>query len=262
VSDAEGLSIRAALPLSRLQGSLQGGSLSRFRSVCVPKKFCIAGLVGSGRTEILTAIFGADLADAGSVRVAGELIANPRPDRMIDAGVALIPEDRRTQGLILGMSVVDNISLVELARRWLFGVRNIEAEKSASRQLVDALSCGEPCDTRGDAERRKSTESGDREMTPGDALRFDVRRADARSRYRGEIEDPASRRKSGGAGMAILLVSSEHAELLQICDRIAVLREGRIAAEFEGEDATDEALTQASFGNLSERARGIESRAP
>jgi ABC-type sugar transport system ATPase subunit len=63
-------------------------------------------------------------------------------------------------------------------------------------------------------------------------------------------------------GMAILMVSSEHAELLQICDRIIVLREGRIAAEFEGEDATDEALTQASFGRLSERAAEIESRTP
>jgi ABC-type sugar transport system ATPase subunit len=211
-------------------------SLSRFRSVCVPKKFCIAGLVGSGRTEILTAIFGADLADVGSVRVAGELIANPRPDRMIDAGVALIPEDRRTQGLILGMSVVDDISLVELARRWLFGVRNIEAEKSASRQLVEALSIrtaslATPVATLSGGNQQKVAIGKWLRATPR-VLMFDepTRGVDiaAKSEILRLVESLAEQ------GMAILLVSSEHAELLQIYDRIVVLREGELPQSLKG----------------------------
>jgi ABC-type sugar transport system ATPase subunit len=223
----------------------------------------IAGLVGSGRTEILRAIFGADPTDAGSVRVADELIANPRPDRMIDAGLALVPEDRRTQGLILGMSVVDNISLVDLARRSLFGVGNIEAERSASRRLVDALSIrtaslATPVATLSGGNQQKVAIGKWLRATPR-VLMFDepTRGVDiaAKSEILRLVESLADQR------MAILLVSSEHAELLQICDRIVVLREGRIAAEFEGEHATDEALTQASFGRLSGRAGSIESRA-
>jgi ABC-type sugar transport system ATPase subunit len=224
----------------------------------------VAGLVGSGRTEILRAIFGADVADLGSVRVAGELIANPRPDRMIDAGVAFVPEDRRTQGLILGMSVVDNISLVELARRWLFGVRDIAGEKSASRQLVDALSIrtaslATPVATLSGGNQQKVAIGKWLRTTPR-VLMFDepTRGVDiaAKSEILRLVESLAEE------GMAILLVSSEHGELLQICDRIIVLREGRIVAEFEGRDATDEALTQASFGYTSEMAGRIESRAP
>jgi ABC-type sugar transport system ATPase subunit len=178
--------------------------------------------------------------------------------------VALVPEDRRTQGLILGMSVVDNISLVDLARRSLFGVRNIEAERSASRQLVSALSIrtaslATPVATLSGGNQQKVAIGKWLRATPR-VLMFDEPTRGVDIAAKSEILRLVA--TLAEQGMAILMVSSEHAELLQICDRIIVLREGRIAAEFEGEDATDEALTQASFGRLSERAAEIESRTP
>ena len=100
--DVEGLeNDQTGIPALEVEGISARGKFEQISFRLRPKEILgVAGLVGSGRTEILRAIFGVDVTDVGSVRVAGEPIANPRPDRMIDVGVAFVPEDRRTQGLI------------------------------------------------------------------------------------------------------------------------------------------------------------------
>lgn len=216
----------------------------------------ISGLVGSGRTEILRAVFGANPIDEGFVRIAGEQIKSPRPDRMIALGVGLVPEDRRTQGLVLGMSVLDNLSLVELARHGAYGLRHFVAEKAAARGMVDALSIRAPS-----LATPVATLSGGNQQkvaiakwlgTSPRILIFDEPTRGIDIATKGDIlriiEDLADR------GVGVILISSEQAEILEVSDRILVLREGRIVAEFNRDEANPEVLTQAAFGRFPPRS--------
>ena len=99
----------------------------------------IAGLVGSGRSETLRAIFGADPSDAGSVRLGGDAYDPRSPNRSIARGLGMIPESRRDQGLIAGMSVRSNVSLAELREYVRGGLVSRSAERSAVRTLVERL---------------------------------------------------------------------------------------------------------------------------
>jgi ribose transport system ATP-binding protein len=224
----------------------------------------IEGLVGSGRTEIVRAVFGADPVDSGSIRVAGKPIGNVRPDRMIASGVGLVPEDRRTQGLVLGMSIVDNVSLVDLARRRSFGLREIGVERSAAQKLVDALSVrapslATPVATLSGGNQQKVA-IGKWLRTSPRILIFDepTRGVDiaAKADILRIIKDLAEQ------GVGIIFISSEQAEVLTVCDRILVLREGRIVAEFNHKEANSELLTQAAFGRSRPRLSGTEVGAP
>jgi ABC-type sugar transport system ATPase subunit len=224
----------------------------------------IGGLVGSGRTEILRALFGADSIDAGEIRISGRPIRNVRPDRMIALGLGLVPEDRRSQGLVLGMSVLDNISLVDLARRQAAGIRDFALERSAARKLIEALSIratglATPVATLSGGNQQKVA-IGKWLRTAPRILIFDepTRGIDiaAKADILRIIEDLANE------GVGIILVSSEQAELLEVSDRILVLREGRIVAEFDRGEANSELLTQAAFGRLPPREERSSLGAP
>ena len=224
----------------------------------------IGGLVGAGRTEVLRAIFGADPVDGGVIRVAGETVAHARPDRMIALGLGLVPEDRRTQGLVLGMSIVDNVSLADLARRPAAGLRDFRHEKSTAQELASALSIRAP----GLATPVATLSGGNQQKvaigkwlrTSPRILFFDepTRGIDiaAKADILQIIEGLADQ------GVAIVLVSSEQADLLEACDRILVLREGRIVAEFGRDDANNELLTKASFGRVPTPSSGKVLAAP
>jgi ABC-type sugar transport system ATPase subunit len=212
----------------------------------------ISGLVGSGRTEIFRAIFGADPIDAGSVQVAGKRMTDLRPGNMIALGVGLVPEDRRTQGLILGMSVLDNLSLVELSRRAAYGLRDFAAERTSAGGVIDALSIRTaglttPVATLSGGNQQKVA-IGKWLLTAPRVLIFDepTRGIDiaAKGQILRIIEDLANQ------GTAIILISSEQSEILEVSDRILVLREGRIVAEFDHDEANPEVLTQAAFGHV------------
>jgi ribose transport system ATP-binding protein len=219
----------------------------------------IGGLVGSGRTEVLRALFGADPTDAGVIRIAGEAVAHPRPEEMIARGMGLVPEDRRTQGLVLGMSIVDNISLADLARRSAFGLRHAEAERSAARELAGALSIRAP----GLATPVATLSGGNQQKVAiGKWLRTSPRILLFDEPTRGidiaaKAEILRIIEKLAEQGVGVVLVSSEQADLLEACDRILILREGRLAAEFGRGEATSEMLTQASFARLSAQSTGV-----
>jgi ABC-type sugar transport system ATPase subunit len=99
----------------------------------------IAGLVGSGRSEALRAIFGADRADGGSVALKGEAYTTRSPNRSVGMGLGMIPEDRRGQGLIAGMSVRGNVTLADLRRFVSAGLVSRGAERTAVAGLADRL---------------------------------------------------------------------------------------------------------------------------
>lgn len=202
----------------------------------------LAGLVGAGRTEIARAIFGADKLATGAVRVAGKDIDLSHPARAMDAGIAYVPEDRKALGLFPQMSVRDNIASTMLGgtRRSLVfdsaaAKRHAEIKKDQLRIVTPSL------------EKKVLELSGGNQqkvvlsrwlITSPDVLIVDepTHGIDIGAKY--EIYDLLERLKA--EGKAVLMISSELPELLNMCDRILVVRDGRIAGELSREQATEE----------------------
>jgi ABC-type sugar transport system ATPase subunit len=98
-----------------------------------------SGLIGAGRTEVARAIFGADPIDSGEIWINGERIDNKSLNKRVNSGIGLVPEDRKQQGLVLGMSLGDNLVLTILARLAKFGLRFPGKEKKIANGLVRAF---------------------------------------------------------------------------------------------------------------------------
>jgi ribose transport system ATP-binding protein len=190
----------------------------------------IAGLVGAGRSELLRALFGLDPLRAGSVRVAGQLCAQGRPWQRLAQGLGLLSEDRKREGLALGMSIADNVTLSRPPARW--GLIDRSARDQAARKLGErmALRYRDPQQPVGELSGGNQQKVAlARLLHHGvDVLLLDepTRGVDVASKaeiYRlmGEL---------AARGKAILFVSSYLPELLGVCDRVAVMRRGRLGA--------------------------------
>ncbi|MDW5594371.1 sugar ABC transporter ATP-binding protein [Conexibacter stalactiti] len=203
----------------------------------------LGGLVGSGRTELLRMIYGLDRPDAGEVRIDGRVQPPGRPDRMIAAGLGLAPEDRKSQGLLLGWSQTKNVSLADLTR-FERGLLNVRAERAAARDQL----------------RRLQTVPDDpdrivRELSGGNQQKVVLARW-LLHRCRVLLLDEPTRGVDvatkaelyrvivdlAAAGVAVLVVSSELGELVGICSRIVVMREGEAVFEVDGERASEREL--------------------
>ncbi|MEW6048548.1 MAG: sugar ABC transporter ATP-binding protein [Bacillota bacterium] len=209
----------------------------------------LAGLVGSGRSEIARAIFGADVRTAGIVRVRGRPV-NPRsPREAIRAGIAMLPESRKLQGLILKLPVGWNVSLphLGLVARGPF-VRPL-VEHHQVEQLLAELDV-RPRDPRVEA---RSLSGGNQQKVLFAKWLFgrpDVLIADEptagvdvgakRAIYR-LIHSLAAR------GMAVVLISSDLGEVLGLAHRVLALRRGRIVGEFTGATAAEDRVMRAIF---------------
>lgn len=216
-----------------------------------------AGLMGSGRTETMRAIFGADRADAGGIFLHGSStpaqIHSPRD--AVRQGLALLTEDRKAEGLLLPLAVRMNITLTRLRQLsgWGGWIRST-AEAKEARDWVTKLSirCSSP-------EQRVAELSGGNQQKVVlakwlarncDILIFDepTRGIDVGAKF--EIYQLLV--ELAEAGKAILVVSSDLKELLGLCDRIAVMSAGRIAAVYErGAWSQDQIMAAALSGHLS-----------
>jgi ribose transport system ATP-binding protein len=199
----------------------------------------IGGLAGQGQRDLFLMLFGAQRAAAGRIAVAGRPVVIRRPRDAIAAGVgiAYVPEDRKAEGLLLPMSIRDNLTLATLDHRSAAGFIRRGAERRAVASVVRQLGIG----TRRPQTQPVATLSGGNQqkvlmgrwlLTDADVLLlFDVTRGvDAATKhdfYRLIAE-------LAGRGKAVLLYSSETAEVAHLCHRVLVLREGRIAAELAG----------------------------
>jgi ribose transport system ATP-binding protein len=203
----------------------------------------LGGLVGSGRTELLRLIYGVDVPDEGEVFVDGERLPPGRPDRAIAAGLGLAPEDRKSQGLLLDWSQTKNVSLADLGR-FERGLLNVRAERAAAREHLRALQT-----VPDDPERIV------RELSGGNQQKVVLARWLLRSCRVLLLDEPTRgvdvatkaelyRVITGLAeeGLAVLVVSSELDELVGICSRILVMREGEVVFEIEGEKASGREL--------------------
>jgi ribose transport system ATP-binding protein len=204
-----------------------------------------AGLMGAGRTEVARAVFGADPIDAGEVRVRGKAIRLTSPQDAVNAGIGYLSEDRKHFGLATGMDVESNITLPSL-KRWLkCGVfLNQSAIHRVSQKMVEKLRIKTPSLT----QTAKLLSGGNQQkvviakwlVQDCDILIFDepTRGIDvgAKSEIYKLLNDLAAQ------GRAIVVISSELPEVLQLSHRILVMCEGRITGEVRGDTATQESL--------------------
>ncbi len=210
----------------------------------------LAGLVGSGRSEVVRAIFGADPISSGRVELHGKPALFGSPSEAIANGVAMIPESRKEQGLVPGRSVRENVSLPYLKRFSRAGVLAGRME----RKRVDEMM--ERAGVRGigmEARARNASGGNQQKMLFARWLLADPPLLIADEPTRGV--DVGSKRniydllaELAGEGMAILVVSSETEEVLGLADRILVMRDGRVLAELDGHKATEEDLVALAFG--------------
>ena len=210
----------------------------------------LAGLVGAGRTEMLQTVFGVTPALGGEVRIGDAVHVFKSARDAIHAGLALVPEDRKGQGLILEMPVRENISLASLRRDQRNGFRDAAKEKEISDEMIGAMRIKTP----NDRQIAKVLSGGNQQkivlgkwlaMAPKVLLLdeptrgIDVR---AKEEIYGLMEELA------GRGVAILFVSSEMEEVLSMSDRVLVMHEGRITGELAREDLSEEAVMQLATG--------------
>jgi len=210
-----------------------------------------SGLVGSGRTELARAIFGADPYTSGEVFIEGRRIRIGRPSDAIREGIALIPEDRKLQGLLLDMSVRENICLANLRSICRNGIVKRKLQRKITIDLVESLQIKTPS-----IEQKVKYLSGGNQQksvlakwlaTRSKILIFDepTRGIDVGAKQ--EIYRLLMRLSLEGKG--IIIISSEMLELLGITDRIYVLCEGRIVGEFSKDEATQDRILDLASGN-------------
>jgi ribose transport system ATP-binding protein len=207
----------------------------------------LGGLVGSGRTELLRLIYGLDTPEEGEVWMDGKRLPPNRPDRAIAAGLGLAPEDRKSQGLLLGWSLTKNVSLADLSR-FSRGLLDIRAERKAATEQLRSLNT-----VPDDADRiaRQLSGGNQQKVVLARWLLHECRVLLLDEPTRGvDVATKAELYKLfsalADAGLGVLMVSSELEELVGVCTRILVMREGELVAEMAGADATERELLRHS----------------
>jgi ribose transport system ATP-binding protein len=190
----------------------------------------LAGLVGSGRSEIIETVYGARKATSGSVSVSGRMLRPGSVRDAVDAGVGLSPEERKSQGLLLEEPVYKNVTLSSFARWARAGFLDERRERAVAREQIDALEL-RPADP----DRPAGTLSGGNQQkillarwlvhgTRVLLLDEPTRGVDVGARS----EIYALIRRLADAGTAIVVVSSEIPEVLGLADRVMVIAEGQV----------------------------------
>ena len=209
----------------------------------------IAGLVGSGRSELLRAIFGADHPARGSIRLNGEPVQIHTPAQALRHGICLVTENRKEEGLILPMSIAVNTTLATIENVASHGFLNRNRENSIAGTMMKSL------DTRmASLQQVVGSLSGgnQQKVVLGKWLLRHPRLLMLDEPTRGidvgaKAEIYALLRRLADDGVALLVVSSEVPELLGLADRIMVMSRGIIAGELDGKSMNEEAILQLAY---------------
>jgi len=212
----------------------------------------LAGLVGAGRTEIARVLFGIDRADAGEVLVAGKHAEIKSPKDAMRLGIVYVPEDRHAQGLVLDFSIAANVSLPIVERL----SRLLVVDRVQERQIATDYSKQLQVRSTGVEQVASGLSGGNQQKvvlakwlaTKPTVLLLDEPTQGVDIGAKAEVHRIIS--QLAGQGMAIVLISSELLEVLGMADRIVVLHEGRVAAEFARDDATQERVMAAATGHI------------
>lgn len=219
----------------------------------------IAGLVGSGRSEVARAIFGADRFVSGDIRLNGQPLRITSPRDAVASGVAMLPENRKDQGLLMRLPVGQNVTLPHLARNSRAGIISRRRERRTVASLLRQLGV-----------RPESVTPLISRLSGGNQQKVLFAKW-LYARPRVLILDEPTRGVDVGAkrsiyelitslaaeGLPILLISSELEEILGLAHRVLVMRRGRIVSEFAGNVASEEDILRAAFGSLPDPSREI-----
>jgi ribose transport system ATP-binding protein len=202
----------------------------------------LAGLMGSGRTELARALFGIDRADSGDVLVNGKRVALSSPKQAIAAGLALVPEDRREQGLILDHSVRENLLLPLLDEVRRGPLLSTAESRALSASLIDRLRIkvahpNRPVRLLSGGNQQKVVIAKWLGTDP-EVLILDEPTAGVDIGTKSEILERI--RDLTASGKAVIVISSEYPELLAVSDRILIIREGSIVRDVPRRDIADE----------------------
>jgi len=212
----------------------------------------VAGLVGAGRSRILNTLFGVNPKTSGRVLLDGLPLSIGRPADAIAAGIGFVTEDRKSQGLVLGLSLRENVTLVHLGKYARGGIINRKAEDAAVKELMNELQIRAR-----DAELEVQALSGGNQQKvvfakwlakPPKVLLLDEPTRGVDVGGKAEIYHTINR--LAAAGTAIVMVSSELPEVLAMSDRILVMREGRQAAIFDAKTTSQEEIIAAATEGL------------
>jgi len=222
------------------RGSFEGVSLSVHAGEVVG----LAGLVGAGRTEVLRAIFGADGYSSGSVKVRGAPFPRRNVHAAIGAGLGLVPEDRKAQGLVLGASVAENLGLVSLRKATRAGLVDRRWLRRLAQSTIGDLGIRTPSTQ---IPVKNLSGGNQQKVVIGKWLSADpaVLLLDEPTRgvdVGAKVEIYQLINKLTDAGRGVLLVSSDLPEVLGMCDRILVMARGRIVGELTHQEATQDAV--------------------
>jgi len=211
----------------------------------------LAGLVGSGRSEFAQVVFGILPADSGEILIDGKPVRIKSPEQAMKLGVAYVPEDRGTQGLVKQMKIRENVSLAILRSLVQGPFLNRRSEKSLADQMIDQLRI-----------RAYSSEQVVNKLSGGNQQKVVVSKWLV-SKPRLLIMDEPTRGVDVGAkaeihrliselaqqGLGILMISSELPEILGMSDRVLVMRGGKVVAEFNRNEASQEAVATAMMSD-------------
>jgi len=213
----------------------------------------IAGLVGSGRTELVRLIAGADRASHGSVELDGRPLRLRSPRDAIAAGIVLLPEDRRHEGLVVDMSVRENITLPSLPRHRTGGLPFVRrsSETRLAREMVAQLGVRTP-----------GVEQQVRRLSGGNQQKVVLAKWLARGGRVFIFDEPTQGvdvhakeeifrliRASVAQGRAAIVISSDFSELVSQCDRVVVMREGALVGSLEGMAISEAGIVEMAYAS-------------
>jgi simple sugar transport system ATP-binding protein/ribose transport system ATP-binding protein len=212
----------------------------------------LAGLIGSGRSELARAVFGADRRERGDVQLLGRGLRLRSPRDAISRGLVLLPEDRKRQGLLMKRSVADNITLPYMRMLSNAGFVSERRTRRSARTLMERV------DVRATGPRApvSTLSGGNQQKVLFARLLFRPPRVFIADEPTRGVDVGAKRaiyeliRTLAADGAAVLLISSEYEEVLGLAHRVLVMREGRFVAELVDETMNEDALLHAAFGTV------------
>ncbi|WP_327315187.1 sugar ABC transporter ATP-binding protein [Streptomyces sp. NBC_01235] len=235
----------AGAPLLKVRGLTRAGTFHDIDfEVRAGEVVGLAGLVGAGRTEVVRAVFGADRYDSGTVEVQGSPLRPYDVNAAMDAGIGLVPEDRKGQGLVLDATVQENLGLVTLGRSTRAGF----VDRAGQRRAADRISGQLKVRMAGLHQHVRTLSGGNQQkVVIGKWLLADTKVLILDEPTRGidvgaKVEIYQLINELTASGHAVLMISSDLPEVLGMSDRVLVMSQGRIAGELLAQEATQDAV--------------------
>ncbi len=222
----------------------------------------VAGMVGSGRTEIAQAIFGERQIEAGEIRVDGAPLSHHGPRRAIELGLGYLTENRKEEGLFLGLSVANNIVAPMLSAITTKGMLQPAAERDIAREQIAAFAVATPSP---DVKIRNLSGGNQQKVLFSRWSRIAKRLLVLDEPTRGvdvgaKVEIYRIIRQLADSGIAVLMISSELPEVVGLADRVVVIAQGRVAGELSGSDISEEAIMTHAVASAERRPELVETR--